>query len=55
MENILEIVDMKDRLIDKVEDIEKIKPQDYVKAYKRLKEEALKSREFLKNSLEVEK
>lgn len=54
MENILEIVDMKDRLIDKVEDIEKIKPQDYVKAYKRLEEEVLKSREFLKNSLEVE-
>ena len=55
MENILEIVDMKDRLIDKVEDVEKVKPQDYIKAYKRLEEEAMKSREFLKNSLEVEK
>ncbi len=53
MENILEIVDMRDRLLDKVEDMDNVKSQDYKKAYERLENEAKKSKEFLINSLEV--
>ena len=52
MENILEIVDMKDRLISSVDDLKNVKPQDYKKAYKKLEEEAIKSKQFLLNSLE---
>lgn len=51
MENILEIVDMKDRLIHTLEDLEKIKEQDYKEAYRRLVVEKEKSKEFLKNAL----
>ena len=51
MENILKIVGMEDRLIDKVEEIENIKEQDYQKAFENLKIEREKSREFLKNAL----
>lgn len=51
MENILDIVDMKDRLIEDVKDIEKVKKQDYKKAYERLEVEKEKSRTFLKNAL----
>ena len=39
MENILDIVGMRDRLIDKVEEIENVKKQDYNKAYKNLETE----------------
>lgn len=52
MENILEIVDMKDRLIDKLEDLENVQEQNYNKSIKRLQEEAQKSKEFLKIALE---
>ena len=51
MENILKIVGMEERLIDKVEEIENIKEQDYQKAFENLKIEREKSREFLKNAL----
>lgn len=51
MENILDIVGMKDRLIDKVESLDNIKDQDYEKAYKNLAIEKEKSKEFLKNAL----
>lgn len=51
MESILKIVDMEDRLIDKVEEIENVKGQDYKKAYDRLNKEKEKSRNFLKNAL----
>lgn len=51
METILEIVDMKDRLIDKIEELDKIKDQDFEKAYKRLNMEKKKSKDFLRISL----
>lgn len=51
MENILKIVDMEDRLIDKIEDLDKIKEQNFEKAYVRLKNEKEKSKDFLKKSL----
>ena len=51
MENILDIVGMRDRLIDKVEEIEKVKKQDYEKAYKNLEQEKEKSKQFLKIAL----
>ena len=51
MENILEIVDMKDRLIDKIEDIENVQKQDYEKAMKNLEEEVEKSKNFLRMAL----
>lgn len=51
MKNILKIVDMEDRLIDKVEELEKIKVQDYKKAYYRLNVEKEKSKEFLNKAL----
>ena len=52
MENILDIVGMRDRLIDKVEEIENVKKQDYNKAYKNLETEIEKSRRFLKDVIE---
>lgn len=51
MKNILKIVDMEDRLIDKVEELEKIKVQDYKKVYYRLNVEKEKSKEFLNKAL----
>lgn len=51
MENILEIVEMQDRLIDQVEQIEQVKNQDYEKAYIKLEEEKEKSKDFLKIAL----
>lgn len=51
MENILDIVGMRDRLIDKIENLENIKEQDYQKAYKNLEIEKEKSKEFLKKAL----
>lgn len=51
MESILKIVDMEDRLIDKVEELENIKEQDYKKSYDKLKSEKEKSRDFLKKAL----
>lgn len=51
MENILGIIDMKDRLIDKLEDLENVKEQDFIKAHKRLIGEKEKSKDFLKKAL----
>lgn len=51
MENILDIVNMSDRLIDKIEELQNVKPQDYIKAYENLDKEINKSKEFLKNVL----
>lgn len=51
MENILGIVDMKDRLIQTLEDLDNIKEQDYIEADKRLAVEREKSKDFLKNAL----
>ncbi len=51
MENILDIVNMKDRLIHNVEEIQNVKKQDYKLAYERLEKEKRKSKEFLKNAL----
>lgn len=42
---------MQDRLIDKVEQIEQVKNQDYEKAYRKLEEEKEKSKDFLKIAL----
>lgn len=52
MENILEIVDMKDRLIHDLKELENVKEQDFEKAYERLEVEKEKSKEFLKKALE---
>lgn len=51
MENILDIVGMRDRLLDKIEELENVKEQDYNKALKNLEEEKKKSQEFLKIAL----
>lgn len=51
MENILKIVGMEDRLIDKIEDMEKVRGQDYKKAYKELEKERQQSKDFLKKAL----
>ena len=51
MENILKIVSMEERLIDKIEDFEKIKEQDFKKAELALKKEKQKSKEFLQKVL----
>lgn len=51
MENILDIVEMRDRLIDKIEELDNVKEQDYEKASKKLKKEKEKSQEFLKKAL----
>ena len=51
MENILKIVGMEDRLIDDISDLEKVKEQNYEKAYMRLNKEKQKSKDFLKNAL----
>lgn len=51
MENILDIVDMRDRLIDKIEEFEYVKEQDYKKAYDRLEKEKEFSRDFLRKAL----
>lgn len=51
MENILEIVDMKDRLIDNIEDIYNVKSIDYNKANEKLNVEKNKSKKFLKSAL----
>ena len=50
MENILDIVGMRDRLIDRIEELENVNEQDYEKALKNLKEEKKKSQEFLKKA-----
>lgn len=51
MENILDIVEMRDRLIDKVKEIDNVKEQNYDKAMKNLEKEKKKSQEFLKKAL----
>ena len=54
MENILDILGMRDRLLDKVEDLDKVKEQDYIKAYENLEKETKKSKEFLHRALKLE-
>lgn len=51
MENILDIVGMRDRLIDKIEELDNVKEQNYEKAYENLEKEKKKSQEFLKIAL----
>lgn len=51
MENILKIVGMEDRLIDKIEELENVKGQDYKSAFDRLNKEKEKSIKFLKEAL----
>lgn len=51
MENILEIIDMKDRLIENVGDFKSIKEQNYEMAFENLNIEVQKSKEFLINAL----
>lgn len=51
MESILAIVDMKDRLIENPEEIDRVKTQDYKKAKENLKKEISKSREFLEKAI----
>ena len=51
MENILDIVGMRDRLIDKIEDLKNVQVQDYNKAFEKLDLEKEKSQCFLKNAL----
>ena len=51
MRSILKIVDMEDRFIDKIEEMDKVKKQDYKKAFKRLNKEKQKSKDFLINAL----
>ena len=55
MENILDIVGMRDRLIDKIEELNNVKEQDYEKSYKDLEIEKEKSKQFLKKALNYEK
>lgn len=51
MENILDIVGMRDRLIDNIEEIDNVKKQDYKKANQNLEKEKIKSKEFLEKAL----
>lgn len=51
MENILDIVGMRDRLIDKVEEVDNVKEQNYDEAYSNLDKEKIKSQDFLKIAL----
>ncbi len=55
IENILKVVDMEDRMINKIEDIDNVKKQDYDNVYKLLEKETEKSKKFLIDSLEVKK
>ena len=52
MENILNIVDMRDRLIDNVEDLSKVKNQDFEKAFENIQKVRESSIEFLKSALD---
>lgn len=54
MESLLDMFGMRDRLIDTLEDLEKVKVQDYENAFKNVEKEVEKSRNFLKNALKVE-
>ena len=51
MRNILKIVDMEDRLIKNIEDLDNVKGQDYTKAFDGLNREREKSMNFLKKAL----
>lgn len=51
MKSLLKIVCMEDRLIEEFEDLEKIKEQDFERAYLELEKEKQKSRDFLKRAL----
>lgn len=51
IESMLDIVNMNDRLIDSIEELQNVKLQDYIKAYENLDKEINKSKEFLKNVL----
>lgn len=52
MENILDIIGMRDRLLEEVEDLDNVKQQNYDEAYERLEKEKEKSEMFLKNALQ---
>ena len=52
MENILDIVGMRDRLIQNVDEIENVKKQDYDVAHENLKKEIEESQRFLKDVIE---
>ena len=54
MESLLKMFNMSDRLIDTLEDLEKVKVQDYDNAFKNVEKEVEKSRMFLKKALNVE-
>lgn len=54
METLLDILDMRDRLIENVEELSKINGQDYKKGYERLDKEVKLSKEFLNKALKVE-
>lgn len=51
MENILSIVDMKDRLLNSVNEIDSVKPVNYSVAKERLKKEVEMSKKFLEDSI----
>ena len=51
MENILYIVDMRDRLITKIEEVDNVKKQDYNIARENIKKEVEKSKRFLEDVL----
>lgn len=51
MENILKIVKMEDRLIDEIDDLNKIKEQNYERAYIELEKEKQKSKKFIEKAL----
>ena len=53
-ESLLKMFNMSDRLIDTLEDLEKVKVQDYDNAFKNVEKEVEKSRMFLKKALNVE-
>lgn len=52
MENVLDIVGMRERLIQNVDEIENVKKQNYDVAHENLKKEIEKSRRFLKDVIE---
>lgn len=51
LENILKIAKMEDRLIDNIEDLNKVREQDFEKAYIELENEKQQSKKFLEKAL----
>lgn len=54
MESLLNMFNMRDRLIDTLDDLKNVKNQDYDNAFKNVEKEVDKSRNFLKKALNVE-